>query len=128
MDRSANMRAIRSKGMKPEIAVRSMVHRLGFRFRLHRADLPGKPDIVLGSHRKVILVNGCFWHCHGCRTAHTPRTNQEYWGPKLIRNVQRDRENVRALRQLGYRVLTVWECEVKSPDRLHRTLTRFLNS
>jgi len=128
MDRSANMRAIRSKSMKPEIAVRSMVHRLGFRFRLHRADLPGKPDIVLGPQRKVILVNGCFWHSHDCRTAHTPRTNQDYWVPKLARNVQRDRENNRALRRLGFRVLTVWECEVKDLDRLQGRLSRFLHS
>ena len=86
MDRSANMRAIRSKDMKPELAVRSLVHRLGYRFRLHRKDLPGKPDLAFGPRRKVIFVHGCFWHGHNCKKAHIPKSNRGYWGPKQRRN------------------------------------------
>ena len=85
MDRSANMRAIRSTGMKPELSVRSLVHRLGYRFRLHRKDLPGKPDLVFASRRKVIFVHGCFWHCHNCKVAHIPKSNPDYWAPKTRR-------------------------------------------
>ena len=95
MDRSANMRAIRSKGMRPELAVRSLVHKLGYRFRLHRKDLPGKPDLVFPSRRKVIFVHGCFWHSHqGCKAAHIPKSNLDYWIPKLERNRARDARNI----------------------------------
>ena len=90
MDRSTNMRAIRSKDMKPELAVRSLVHRLGYRFRLHRRELPGKPDLVFSSRQKVIFVHGCFWHAHGCKCAHVPKSNVDYWKPKLERNQVRD--------------------------------------
>jgi len=98
MDRSANMRAIRSKDMQPELKVRSLVHSLGFRFRLHRKDLPGKPDLVFPSRRKVIFVHGCFWHSHGCGLSHIPKSNVAYWGPKLARNIARDHCNIAALR------------------------------
>src|SRR5579863_8250129 len=111
MNRSENMRAIRSKGMRPELAVRSLAHKLGYRFRLHRKDLPGKPDLVFASRRKVVFVHGCFWHSHGCKAAHIPKTNQEYWGPKLERNKTRDAKSIEALQAEGWRSLVVWECE-----------------
>jgi DNA mismatch endonuclease (patch repair protein) len=101
MDRSTNMRAIRSKDMQPELKVRSLVHKLGYRFRLHRKDLPGKPDLVFGPRRKVIFVHGCFWHSHNCKTAHVPKSNLEYWGPKLERNKTRDGKNIEALQMKG---------------------------
>lgn|ERR1039458_117369 len=126
MDRSANMRAIRSKDMRPELKVRSLVHRLGYRFRLHRKDLPGKPDLVFGPRRKVIFVHGCFWHSHNCKMAHVPKSNQQYWGPKLERNKTRDREAVEALEARGWQSLTVWECETRDDDGLEGRLRGFL--
>ena len=128
MDRSENMRRIRSKGMIPELAVRSMVHRMGFRFRLHRKDLPGKPDMVFVSRRKVILVHGCFWHAHGCSIAHTPRSNAAYWGPKLRRNQARDARNIEALRVAGWKSLVIWECEIRSGRTLKKRLKVFLSA
>lgn len=109
--------------MKPEMAVRSMVHRLGYRFRLHRRNLPGAPDLVLPRHRAVIFVNGCFWHWHPdprCSIAGLPKSNLQYWQPKLTRTRIRDQENTRLLEADGWRVLTVWECQLRSPvDVLH---------
>lgn len=122
-DRSWCMSQIRSRGMKPEMAVRSMVHRLGYRFRLHRRELPGQPDLVLPRHRAVIFVNGCFWHWHPdphCPIAGLPKSNLEYWQPKLARTRIRDLENTGSLEAQGWRVLTVWECQLQSPvDVLH---------
>ena len=112
------MSRIRSRGMKPEMAVRSMVHRLGYRFRLHKRDLPGTPDLVLRRHRTVIFVNGCFWHWHPdpqCTIAGLPKSNLEYWKPKLERTRTRDREHIVALQSDGWRVLLVWECELRNP-------------
>lgn len=126
MDRSANMRAIRSKGMKPELAVRSLVHRLGFRFRLHRADLPGKPDLVFGPRRKVIFVHGCFWHSHDCKVAHDPKSNRGYWAPKLERNRKRDENNLAELATIGWEPLVVWECETRDGVALAKRLKAFL--
>jgi len=126
MDRSANMRAIRSKDMQPELKVRSLVHKLGYRFRLHRKDLPGKPDLVFGPRRKVIFVHGCFWHSHNCKTAHVPKSNREYWGPKLERNKTRDGMNIEALQMKGWRALVVWECEVRDESGLKKRLGTFL--
>ena len=126
MDRSANMRAIRSKGMKPELKVRSLAHRLGYRFRLHRKDLPGKPDLVFGPRRKVILVHGCFWHSHGCKTAHVPKSNREYWEPKLQRNKMRDKKNIELLVANGWNALVIWECETRDEANLENRLTAFL--
>jgi len=126
VDRSENMRRIRSKGMLPELAVRSLVHRMGFRFRLHRKDLPGKPDLVFASRRRVIFVHGCFWHAHDCRVAHTPKSNAAYWGPKLERNRARDTRNVDTLRAAGWKSLVVWECEMKSERRLEKRIAAFL--
>ena len=127
MDRSANMRAIRSKDMQPELKVRSIVHRLGYRFRLHRKDLPGKPDLVFPSRRKVIFVHGCFWHSHGSKVSHTPKSNFDYWGPKLERNVSRDRRNIEALRAAGWRALVIWECETTDEDHLRKSFVKFLS-
>jgi DNA mismatch endonuclease (patch repair protein) len=126
MDRSANMRAIRSKDMQPELRVRSIVHKLGYRFRLHRKDLPGKPDLVFGPRRKVIFVHGCFWHSHDCKTAHVPKSNRQYWVPKLERNRTRDGKNVKALEARGWQALVVWECEARDEVSLTKRLKRFL--
>ena len=114
--RSALMARIRSRDTKPEIAVRRLLHSLGYRFRLHRRDLPGKPDIVLPRHRLVIFVHGCFWHQHpDCRLASRPKTRQNYWGPKLAGNVRRDQTAQDSLRSLGWRVAVVWECDTRKP-------------
>ena len=125
--RSWNMSRIRGRDTGPEIAVRSTLHRLGFRFRLHRRELPGRPDIVLPRLQIAILVHGCFWHQHtGCRFAYQPRTNVAFWTHKLISNVLRDRANIRKLRAIGWRVLIVWECQIRDGDALARRLRRAL--
>lgn len=127
-NRSDNMRRIRSRDTKPELLVRSLVHRLGFRFRLHRDGLPGKPDIVFVSRRRVIFVNGCFWHQHrGCIDGRLPKSRRHYWMPKLKRNAQRDRERIAALKQLGWKTLVIWDCQTKNEGRLTATLLNFLS-
>ena len=126
MDRSENMRAIRSKGMRPELAVRSLVHRLGYRYRLHRKDLPGKPDLVFASRRKVIFVHGCFWHSHDCKIAHTPKSNKGYWMPKLERNRLRDQKHIAALTEAGWQTLVIWECETAQETALCVRVRNFL--
>lgn len=129
MNRSENMRRIRSKDMRPELAVRSLVHRLGYRFRLHRKDLPGKPDLVFVSQRKVIFVHGCFWHSHQrCKSAHVPKSNVEYWGPKLERNRVRDGKNIGALRADGWKTMVIWECEIRSERALKKRIKAFLSA
>jgi DNA mismatch endonuclease (patch repair protein) len=113
------MSRIRSGDTKPEITVRKLLHALGYRFRLHRRDLPGKPDIVLPRHRLAIFVHGCFWHQHpGCRLASKPKTRQDYWTPKLAGNVRRDAEAQEALAALGWRVEIIWECAARKPEQL----------
>lgn len=125
--RSEIMRNIKPRNSSPEIYVRSRVHRMGFRFRLHVRALPGTPDLVFPRHRKVIFVNGCFWHGHAnCRKAAMPKSNKTFWSRKLKRNRERDGENLRALRKLRWQVLTVWQCEMKKPERLYQKLRRFL--
>lgn len=127
--RSWNMSRIRGKNTRPERVVRSLLHRMGYRFRLHCADLPGKPDVVLPRFRTVVLVHGCFWHRHpGCRFAYVPETRVEFWLNKFGKNVARDRKSRKALEQLGWKVCVVWECEIKA-DRLSvaRRLSEQLN-
>ena len=128
--RSRNMAAIRSKGMKPEWIVRSAVHGMGYRYRLHRKGLPGKPDLVFGPKRKVIFVHGCFWHQHedpACKIARKPKSNLGYWSEKLSRNVNRDQRNQADLEGQGWSVLVVWECETKDIGALKAKLKRFLS-
>lgn len=121
------MSRIPNKNTTPERVVRSALHRMGFRFRLHRSDLPGKPDIALPKHRTVVFVHGCFWHRHaGCRYSYTPKTRTAFWMQKFRCNVQRDRAVLRALRQLGWRVLTVWECQTHESDQLRGRLERLM--
>jgi DNA mismatch endonuclease (patch repair protein) len=111
--RSANMRAVRSKHTGPEMAVRRAAHRMGLRFRLHRKDLPGRPDLVFPKWRTVIFVNGCFWHGHArCKRSKLPSSNVDFWQEKLSRNVQRDRKNYRELRKLGWHVELIWQCDI----------------
>ena len=128
-DRSRCMSRIRSKGMKPERVVRSMVHRLGYRFRLHRRDLPGSPDLVLARYRATIFVHGCFWHWHSdaaCPIAGMPKSNRSYWEPKLARTQVRDRKNKDLLQAEGWRVLTIWECELRDPLDVAQRIEDFL--
>lgn len=115
------MAAIRGKDTKPELEVRRFLHSQGFRFRLHRKDLPGKPDIVLPKHRAVIFVHGCFWHLHGCKNTVIPKTRMEWWKTKLEGNRARDEKSRLRLNELGWRVIIVWECET-TPTRLNRLL------
>jgi DNA mismatch endonuclease, patch repair protein len=127
--RTANMRAIRSKGMKPEMAVRRLVYSMGYRFRLHSKDLPGKPDLVFPNRKAVIFVHGCFWHQHSdpnCRDARLPKSNTDYWQPKLARNQSRDAENQSKLDLQGWRVLVIWECQTKDEEALGQKLVAFL--
>ena len=126
--RSAMMAGIRGRDTKPELAVRRLVHRLGYRFRLHRRDLPGTPDLVFPGRRKVVFVHGCFWHRPpGCRFAYKPKSNIDRWQAKFESNVARDSRVRIALGELGWNVLTIWECEVADLDRLTDTLTSFLD-
>ncbi|RYH00686.1 DNA mismatch endonuclease Vsr [Salipiger sp. IMCC34102] len=124
--RSENMRRIKSTGMKPEMVVRRLVHGLGYRYRLHRKDLPSKPDLVFGSRRSVVFVHGCFWHQHDCRDGRVPSSNRQYWESKLARNVERDRKTQQELESAGWRVLVVWECEIKDEATLADRLVAFL--
>lgn len=125
--RSDNMRRIKSKGMKPEIAVRSLTHRMGHRYRLHVSTLPGKPDLVFPAKKKIIDVRGCFWHQHRkCIDAHIPKTRADYWKPKLLGNLRRDKKNSRKLKALGWQVLVIWECEVGDLDLLRSRIDEFL--
>lgn len=125
--RSANMRRIRSEDTNPELALRRLIYRLGYRFRLHRKDLPGRPDVVFPGRRKVIFVHGCFWHQHpGCREGRIPSSRVDYWEPKLNRNQIRDAANQSLLEEQGWGVLVVWECALKDTITVKRTVKRFL--
>lgn len=127
--RSWNMSRIKSRDTQPEFAVRRMLHTLGYRFRLHRGDLPGKPDIVLPKHKIVIFVHGCFWHQHAaCIDCSKPKTRSNYWAPKLQGNQVRDKKNRARLRRLGWKPIVIWECETKNAKKLESRLTRTLNS
>ena len=120
------MQAVRCKDTEPEWAVRRLLHGLGYRYRLHRKDLPGKPDLVFPSRRKAIFVHGCFWHTHGCRYGRPPKSRLEYWLPKLKRNMKRDAKKRAELEALRWQVLTVWQCEIKDLDALTAKLCAFL--
>lgn len=123
------MSRIRGKNTKPELAVRRMVHAMGYRYRLHRHGLPGRPDMVFPGRRKVIFVHGCFWHQHpnpDCKLVHRPMSNLDYWEPKLLRNQERDSEHQVRLRELGWDVMVIWECEIKPEDGLAESLKQFL--
>lgn len=125
--RSFNMSQIRDKNTKPEITVRSIVHRMGFRYSLHNKKLPGKPDLVLTRHKKIIFVHGCFWHMHHCRYGKVkPATNKKFWQNKRQGNVTRDRRNLKKLRNLGWKVLVIWECQIKKPEKLINKISNFL--
>lgn len=125
--RSAVMARVRSKDTAPEKVTRSLLHRLGFRFRLHRADLPGTPDIVMPGRGAVVCVHGCFWHQHrNCPSAARPASNRTYWDKKLDGNRRRDAANRRALTRLGWKVFVVWECQTKNTDRLSMRLQRLM--
>ena len=124
--RRRNMAAIRHKNTTPEISVRRGLHALGLRFRVHDKSLPGRPDIVLKRHKTVVLVHGCFWHHHGCRNSVWPKTRSEFWRAKINDNRRRDRKNERALNKLGWRVITIWECDVRSGKVFPKLAKRFV--
>lgn len=124
--RSWNMSRIRSKNTKPEILVRSRLHRAGYRFRLHVKDLPGKPDIVLPKYKSVIFVNGCFWHRHkDCKYAYKPKSKVKFWNQKFAQNIERQEEVTKQLRKLKWKVLVIWECEVNN-EKIFKRIFRKL--
>ncbi len=128
--RSERMGRIHALDTTPELIVRRLVWSLGYRYRLHVGRLPGRPDLVFASRRKVIFVHGCFWHRHRnprCHLARLPKSRLDFWLPKLAMNSQRDRRNLQALRRGGWRALIIWECELRNPDRLNRRIQRFLD-
>lgn len=120
------MRAIKSRDTVPELLVRRVAHRLGYRFRVHRKDLPGKPDLVFPARHKVIFVHGCFWHSHQCGGGRMPSQNTAYWKQKLERTIQRDQDALAALTELGWKVTVLWECELQNLNLVERRLRRFL--
>lgn len=130
-ERSRQMALVRGKDTKPEMKVRQLVHRLGYRYRLHRRDLPGSPDLVFPGRRKVIFVHGCFWHRHpdpACKLARMPKSRIEFWGPKLTANAERDVRNQAALEAMGWKVLILWECGLESEHDLADRIVGFLES
>lgn len=127
--RSWNMSRISGRNTRPELVVRSVLHCLGYRFRVHVSDLPGRPDIVLPRHRIAVLVHGCFWHRHaGCRFAYQPKSHVAFWSDKFDQNVRRDSNNKRNLRRLGWHVVVVWECQTSDRAKLKQWLTTKLNA
>lgn len=127
-ERSERMARIRNADTKPEMIVRRLVHSMGYRYRLHLKDLPGNPDLVFRSRKKVIFVHGCFWHQHDCRQYRQPRTKRSFWEPKLTKNKTRDKEVRRKLRALGWGVMVVWECQVRNELVLRSRIKRFLET
>lgn len=126
--RSEIMSSVKGKNTGPELKVRRLVHRMGYRFRLHRRNLPGSPDVVLPGRKKVIFVNGCFWHDHSCRRGDLPKTNTEYWRQKFERNKDRDSRNLEELRKLGWETLVIWSCELRDSLRIEAVLRSFLDA
>ena len=124
--RSYNMSRIKAKNTLPELLVRRFLFSKGYRYSIHNSSLPGKPDLVLQKHKIIIFVNGCFWHQHPkCRRSVHPKSNQAYWIPKIRKNVARDKKNLRELKKLGWKVITIWECELK-PNRIHKSLKQLV--
>lgn len=121
------MQAVGTKDTKPEMIVRRALHAMGYRYRLHRKDLPGKPDIVFPGRKKAIFVHGCFWHWHGCSKGQLPKSQLDYWKPKLEANVARDRAKIEELEESGWRVLVVWQCETRDTDALTTRLVEFVD-
>lgn len=126
-ERSQIMRQVRSRGTQPEIVVRSIVRRMGIRYRSCARNLPGKPDLVMAGLRKAILVHGCFWHGHHCEAGNLPKSNRSYWKNKQAKNSLRDVQNARALRARGWKLMVIWECEVRGTERLQTKLQRFVS-
>jgi DNA mismatch endonuclease, patch repair protein len=127
--RSWNMGQIRAKGMKPELVLRKLVYGMGYRYRLHRKDLPGKPDLVFAARKKIIFMHGCFWHSHAdptCKISRIPKSKQEYWIPKLQKNRERDESHLVELTALGWDVFVVWECRLKDEAEIGEQIYRFL--
>lgn len=125
--RSRNMAAIRNKNTIPELVVRSLLHSLGYRFRLHKKELPGKPDLFLKKFNAAIFIHGCFWHQHkGCKYASVPKSNVDFWSDKLRNNIERDKRNIKALKGQGYNVKIIWECETRDLNNLAKELKNFL--
>jgi DNA mismatch endonuclease (patch repair protein) len=128
-ERSERMALVRAKDTKPELLVRRLVHGMGYRYRLHRRDLPGTPDLVFPGRSKVIFIHGCFWHRHArCALARLPKSRGDFWLPKLTANAERDARNVRALRRLGWSVLTIWECQLGDTAKLASRIRRFFDA
>lgn len=126
--RSFNMSRIKNRDTKPEMRVRAIVHGMGYRYRLHRKDLPGRPDLVFPARKKVIFVHGCFFHMHDCRYGQVvPKTNAEFWAEKRRSNAERDKRNIDELEARGWLVLTVWECETRKPEDLPEKIIGFLS-
>lgn len=120
------MSRVKGRDTTPERIVRSMIHRLGYRFRLHRKDLPGKPDIVLGPRKKIVFVHGCFWHGHGCKKGRLPKSNEAFWRPKIVLNKKRDARHTKNLKALGWKVLVIWQCQLKNPLAVEKRIADFL--
>lgn len=128
-ERSRLMAKIRGKDTLPEIAVRSLLHRAGYRFRIHVANLPGRPDIVLPKHRTIVFIHGCFWHRHkGCKAATSPKSHRKFWAEKFRRNVANDRKHERQLRRMGWKVVTLWECQIRRPGRVLQRVGKVVES
>lgn len=130
-ERSERMSRVRSTGTRPEMVVRRIVHGMGYRYRLHKKDLPGKPDLVFSSRKKVIFVHGCFWHRHvdpNCRLARLPKSRLDFWLPKLVSNAERDAKTQERLEAMGWQVMVLWECQVRDTEALKTRISEFLNS
>lgn len=124
-ERSRVMSLVKQKNTKPELIIRSLLHKKGFRFRLHSKELPGKPDLVMRKYKTVIFVNGCFWHGHAdpcCKLARIPKSRVEFWTKKILRNIERDNENILKLTELGWQVVTIWECKIKDNNYLNNLI------
>lgn len=125
--RSVQMGLVRSKDTKPELLVRRLVYSMGYRYKLHMRNLPGAPDLVFSSRRKVIFVNGCFWHGHDCRLGRMPKSRRDYWGQKISRNKERDATNLRRLRGMRWKCLVLWECQLRNSGAFADRVRRFLD-